>query len=81
MTRTYNGEQTFAVNGAKLSKIRIKAGMAMSELAAELECNKAQISRWEQGKLNPSGSRIRKMIQIFGRSDFLIPGQDFNKEG
>lgn len=63
--------------GASLTKARIASGYAMSDVAAALGCNKGSVSRWEAGKLNPSDARIRKMVEMFGCSYFVVGG---NKE-
>ena len=61
----------FIVDGAKLSKARMAAKLSMDEVAEDLGCNKSSVSRWEQGKLQPSEKRIRRMVDLYGTSDFV----------
>ena len=65
------------VDGAKLSEARVKAGMAMEGIAAALECNKSQVSRWEQGVLVPSEERIWKLVELLGSSGFIIGNPEY----
>ena len=64
------------VDGAKLAQARIDAGLSILQVSIALNdgCNKGSVSRWEQGKLNPSEVRILKMAGLFGTTSFIIKG-------
>lgn len=65
-------QSLLTVDGAVLSDARIAAQMSVLEVAAKLDgCNQSSVSRWEQGKLNPSVERIFKLIDLFGTNDFV----------
>lgn len=70
-TFRYSKSNKFIVDGAKLSKARIDAQMSMDDVAEVLGCNKSSVSRWEQGKLQPSETRIQKLTQLLGTVDFV----------
>jgi transcriptional regulator with XRE-family HTH domain len=59
------------VDGKTLTAARINAGMSMEEVAAELNCNKSTISRWERNKQAPRPEDILKMMTLY-RADFRI---------
>lgn len=72
----HNGSRNkIAIDSAKLSDARVRAGLAMSEVAEALGCNKSQISRWERGEQVPSDERILKMITLYESKDFVVGGK------
>lgn len=50
--------------------------MSLEEVAVNVGCNRSQVSRWEQEKLNPSEDRIVKLVDLFGRWDFVVLGEE-----
>jgi transcriptional regulator with XRE-family HTH domain len=70
-TEQIGAGKLLTIDGASLTSVRVSAQVSMEELAGKLECNKAQISRWEQGQFIPSQERIFKMIELFGTSNFV----------
>lgn len=61
----------FIVDGAKLCAARVNAQLSMDEVAEVLGCNKSSVSRWEQGRLQPSESRILRLVELLGVKDFV----------
>lgn len=76
MEKTGAKPQKLRVDGAKLSEARVAAGLSMEDVVQRLDdgCNKSSVSRWEQGRLNPSDARILKMITLYGCGDFVVKG-------
>lgn len=70
-TFRYSKSNKFIVDGAKLCKARIDAQISMDEVAEMLGCNKSSVSRWEQGRLQPSEARIQKLTEILGTVNFV----------
>jgi predicted transcriptional regulator len=68
---------TVMVIGSKLTDARIEAGYSMDDVVVLLGdgINKSSISRWEQGVLNPSRKRVKKLIEIYKRNDFVVEGE------
>lgn len=79
MSLHHSAKNSILIDPAKLSKARIDAGIPMSEVAVQLQCNKSQVSRWEQGKLVPSEERILKMITLYGCGDFVVKREGTEK--
>lgn len=63
---------TVRVDGAKLTNARLSAGKSLEDVAQYLGCNKSSVSRWEQGSLVPSESRILQMVMFFNNHSFLV---------
>jgi transcriptional regulator with XRE-family HTH domain len=68
----HNKNNVLTVDGAKLTHARVRANYSLQDVADACECNKSQVSRWETGDLNPSQERILKMVELFGRHDFVV---------
>jgi transcriptional regulator with XRE-family HTH domain len=76
----YSKSNRFIVDGAELSRVRVAADMSMDRMAKKLGCNRAQVSRWEQGVLTPSEGRILIMTQILGTQSFVRENPQFKGE-
>jgi DNA-binding transcriptional regulator YiaG len=63
--------RAFTVDGAKLTALRIEAGLSMEEVAANLGCNKSNLSRWERGVVQPSERAILELVVLFKQCDFV----------
>ena len=63
--------KTFTVDGAKLTAARLESGFSMEDVALELGCNKANLSRWERGLYNPPEHAILQLVVLLKRGDFV----------
>lgn len=59
------------VNGKKLSEARIAANLSLDEVSELLSLNKGTISKYEQGRIQPSEERICRLAELFGTDDFV----------
>lgn len=50
--------------GEKLKTARIAAGMTQKQLAEEMDCLVKDISRWENGHVEPGVLTVKKMAEI-----------------
>jgi transcriptional regulator with XRE-family HTH domain len=68
----YSATNLLTVDGAELTKARIRANLTLGDVAAKLSgCNQSSVSRWEQEKLTPSVERIFLLVDLFGTNDFV----------
>ncbi|MGN0076245.1 MAG: helix-turn-helix domain-containing protein [Parafannyhessea sp.] len=52
---------------------RARRGLSEREVAKEIGVNANQVSRWEQGSQEPSGSNLLKLAAFYGCSpDYLL---------
>ncbi|MHB1980969.1 MAG: helix-turn-helix domain-containing protein [Sulfobacillus sp.] len=58
-----------------LRQLRTLRGWSQRDLAAELNCTAAAVSKWEQGTNMPSGEVILHMADLFGVSADLLVGR------
>ena len=63
--------QTFTVDGAKLTAARLEAGLSMEDVASKIGGNKSNLSRWERGLFHPSEHAILQLVVLFERGDFV----------
>ena len=64
--------------GNYIYKLRTKAGLSQSELAAQIGVTNKAVSKWEVGKAKPSVEMVRKLAALFHVSvdEFLKKGED-----
>ena len=69
----YSSTYLLTVDGAALTKIRLRKRMGLSDVAQQLGegVNKSTVSRWETGMLQPSPTRLWKLVDMFGTQDFI----------
>jgi transcriptional regulator with XRE-family HTH domain len=58
-------KRKFAVDGSDLTTARIKAGMALEDVAVKLNVNRSTVSRWERGLQTPKPEDILQMMALF----------------
>lgn len=54
--------------GEKLKAARLAAGMTQQNLADALGCKVKDVSRWENGHVEPRALTLKKMAQVLGCS-------------
>lgn len=54
--------------GKKLREARLAAGMTQQQLADALGCKVKDVSRWENGHVEPGVLTVKKMAQALGCS-------------
>ncbi len=54
--------------GANLAKARKEKGFTQKQLAEELGVYQKDISRWEQGKIEPGVLTLKKICEVMGVS-------------
>lgn len=54
--------------GEKLKAARTAAGMTQAQLANALGCRVKDVSRWENGHVEPGALTLKKMAQALGCS-------------
>lgn len=54
--------------GEKLKRARQTAGMTQKQLADALGCRVKDVSRWENGHVEPGALTLKKMAQALGCS-------------
>lgn len=54
--------------GEKIKKARIQKGYSQQKLADEVEVNKSTISRWENGKFEPTLSEVQKLSEVLEKN-------------
>lgn len=54
--------------GEKLAKVRKEKGFTQKQLAEEMGVYQKDISRWEQGKIEPGVFTLKKICEILGAS-------------
>lgn len=54
--------------GEKLKAARLAAGVTQAQLAQALGCRVKDISRWENGHIEPGVLTVKKMAQFLGCS-------------
>ena len=54
--------------GEKLKEARLAAGMTQQDLANVLGCKVKDVSRWENGHVEPKALTLKKMAQALGCS-------------
>ena len=70
--KQYSKTSLLTVDGEALTSARFARQLSLGDVAAKLDgCNASSVSRWEQGKLNPSVERIFKLVDLFGTNDFV----------
>lgn len=60
-----------AIDGAKLSDMRIAANLSLEDVAEHIGCNRSSLSRWERGLYNPPPDSVLALIRLLGGSDFV----------
>jgi transcriptional regulator with XRE-family HTH domain len=60
-----------AVDGKALTDARIKMRLSIEGVADKLGCNASSVSRWEQGKLQPSPFRLRALEKLYKTQNFV----------
>jgi transcriptional regulator with XRE-family HTH domain len=71
-TRQYSAQNLLTIDGAALTRARIKSQLSMEDLVQGFPgCNKSTISRWEQGVLVPSSERLFALVELLGTYDFV----------
>lgn len=64
-------ETSFLIDGARLTQIRVEAGLSLEEAGKRLRVNKGNLSKWERGLINPSKPAIIRLAIVFNRGDFI----------
>lgn len=64
-------KSSFVVDGARLTQMRVEAGMSLEDMGKRIKCNKGNLSRWERGVIKPSDPAIIRLAMIFNRGDFI----------
>jgi DNA-binding transcriptional regulator YiaG len=72
LTTSFLKHNTVRVDGHKLTQARIAAKLSLQDVADHLKCNISSVSRWEQGKLNPSEERVILLTKLYRRGDFIL---------
>lgn len=67
----YSKSSRLAVDGKRLTELRVAAQLRLEDIANELGCHKAQVSRWEQGISVPSEEDIHRMAQMLKSYEFV----------
>ncbi len=71
-TRQYSANNLLTIDGAALTRARIKSQLSMEDLVQGFPgCNKSTVSRWEQGVLSPSTERLFMLVDLLGTHDFV----------
>ena len=72
-TKTYRTTYLLTVDGAALTKARIRNGLIGEEVAERIGggLNKSTVSRWEQGLIQPSPERLFALVDLLGTNDFV----------
>jgi transcriptional regulator with XRE-family HTH domain len=72
-TKTGRTSYLLTVDGAALTRARMKSGLRAEDVAQSLGdgVNKSSVSRWEQDVLQPSPARLWKLVDLFGTQDFI----------
>lgn len=61
------------INGEKLKKLRLDAGLTHEQLAEAIGVNTKQIWRYESGHTDPSSTIVRKLATVlFVSTDYLL---------
>ncbi len=61
----------------KITKLRKGRGWTQEMLAAKMDVRKLQVSRWETGRMRPSGRTLQRLADLFGLSlDELLSEED-----
>ena len=60
-----------AVDGKALTDARRKMRLSIEGVADKLGCNASSVSRWEQGKLQPSPFRLRALEKLYKTQNFV----------
>lgn len=61
----------------KIIKLRKGRGWTQEMLAQKMDVRKLQVSRWETGRMRPSGRTLQRLADLFGLSlDELLSEED-----
>ena len=73
MANWYKTTCRLTVDGAALTKARLKKRMGLEEVAQGIGggVNKSSVSRWETGVIQPSMERLFALADILGTQDFI----------
>lgn len=61
----------------KITKLRKSRGWTQEMLAQKMDVRKLQVSRWETGRMRPSGRTLQRLAELFGIGlDELLSEED-----
>ena len=65
----------------KIKNLRIKGGVSQKDLAAALNTSRSNISKYENGQLEPNIEMLKKLCAFYGVSaDYLLGLAEESKE-
>lgn len=65
MNRTESDEELGAILAENLKRARLRAGLAQREVAAALDTNEMQVSRWERGTSAPHAVTLARLAALY----------------
>lgn len=81
MAQFWESRNSVIVDGAKLTEVRLGAGLRLIDVAKRLGTGKGSVSKWELGTLVPSEERIEKMVKMFGTNSFVKANPNYRPLG
>jgi transcriptional regulator with XRE-family HTH domain len=71
--KKYSATVLLTADGPELTKARINKNLRLEDVAQRLGdgVNRSSVSRWEQGKIQPSMERLFALVKILGTYDFV----------
>lgn len=61
--------------GARIRRLRTKAGLTQQELAVQCDTAVTQVSRWENDSAEPSITKLRALAKVLGATYEEIVGR------
>lgn len=58
--------ETMAALGDKIARLRKARGWTQEIFASKMDVRQLQVSRWETGRMRPSGRTLQRMADVFG---------------
>jgi transcriptional regulator with XRE-family HTH domain len=73
MSERYKHLYLLTVDGAVLTQARINRGLSLEAVVQKMSdgINISTVSRWEQGLLQPSPSRLSALVKLYGTHEFV----------
>ena len=73
MANWYKTTYLLTVDGASLTKARLKKRMSLDDVAQKIGdgVNQSSVSRWETSVIQPSPERLFALIDILGTNNFV----------
>lgn len=58
--------ETMAALGEKIARLRKARGWTQEIFASKMDVRQLQVSRWETGRMRPSGRTLQRMAEVLG---------------